>query len=76
MAAFDQGGSSVRGLLTQEPVNIRRTSNIMLTLLLIGFVLSLIGFTPIGGVFFLGAFCCAVVIVAEAIRIRLLKSFS
>lgn len=68
MANVNQGG-----LLTQGSVNIPRTSNIMIVLVLIGLALSLVGFTPIGGVFFLGSFVCALVIVFEAMRNWLLR---
>lgn len=68
MANVNQGG-----LLTQGSVNIHRTSNIMIVLVLIGLALSLVGFTPIGGVFFLGSFVCALVIVFEAMRNWLLR---
>lgn len=68
MANVNQGG-----LLNLGSVNIPRTSNIMIVLVLIGLALSLVGFTPIGGVFFLGSFVCALVIVFEAMRNWLLR---
>lgn len=68
MANVNQGG-----LLNLGSVNIPRTSNIMIVLVLIGLALSLVGFTPIGGVFFLGSFVCALVIVFEAMRSWLLR---
>lgn len=68
MAVFNH-----RDLEAYSSVNIALTSKIMVALMIIGFALSLVGFTPIGGVFFLGSFVCALVIVFEAMRSWLLR---
>lgn len=68
MAVFNH-----RDLEAYSSVNIALTSKIMVALMIIGFALSLVGFLPIGGWFFVGAFVCALVILFVAIKAALLQ---
>lgn len=68
MAAFDHPD-----LEAHSSVSIALTAKIMVALMIIGFALSLVGFLPIGGWFFVGAFVCALVIFAAAIKAALVQ---